>query len=62
MTEVVKKRKLQPEIVKKPKQVFDGGFEYEGDWRGKLREGFGVQTWPDCKIYEGKWIQDKRHD
>ena len=27
-----------------------------------MREGFGIQTWPDGKKYEGRWRQDMRHD
>ena len=47
---------IEKEIIKKPKQIFDNGLSYEGEWRGKLREGFGIQTWPDGKTYERQAI------
>ena len=33
---------------------FRSGAIYEGDWKGMLRDGWGVQTWPDGARYEGK--------
>jgi len=32
---------------------FRSGAIYEGDWKGMLRDGWGVQTWPDGARYEG---------
>lgn len=34
---------------------------YKGQWKGKLRHGYGVQTWPDGAKYEGYWQNDKAH-
>ena len=24
-----------------------------------MRDGYGVQTWPDSSRYEGEWVEDK---
>ena len=29
--------------------------------KGNLRNGFGVQTWPDGAKYEGEWVNGKAH-
>eukprot|EP00919_Chromeraceae_sp_WS-2016_P063815 GHVR01151030.1.p1 GENE.GHVR01151030.1~~GHVR01151030.1.p1 ORF type:complete len:107 (-),score=28.69 GHVR01151030.1:193-513(-) len=31
---------------------------YEGQWKGKMKHGYGVQSWPDGSKYEGKWAND----
>lgn len=30
-----------------------------GQWNGNLREGYGIQIWPDGARYEGSWKDDK---
>jgi len=35
---------------------FRSGAIYEGDWKGMLRDGWGVQTWPDGARYEGTFF------
>ena len=40
--------------VKKPLIVNDNGVSYEGEWKGDVKEGFGIQIWPDGAKYEGK--------
>ena len=32
---------------------------YKGQWKGKMRHGYGVQVWPDGARYEGYWQNDK---
>jgi len=39
---------------KGPAYTFDSGAVYEGEWLGRDRDGFGVQTWPDRARYEGQ--------
>ena len=37
----------------------DNGVVYEGEWSDNgLRDGKGVQYWPDGSIYEGYWSAD----
>ena len=38
---------------------FKNGIEYEGEWMGNLRDGWGRQKWPDGAIYEGQWENNK---
>lgn len=33
----------------------DGGV-YNGEWKGALKEGFGVYTYPSGAAYEGEWL------
>ena len=39
--------------------LFPSGISYEGEWLGKLKHGFGVQSWPDGARYEGEWVDGK---
>ena len=32
---------------------------YEGEWCNGVRDGYGVQVWPDSSRYEGEWKEDK---
>jgi hypothetical protein len=32
-----------------------------GQWKGEMRHGFGIQTWPDGAKYEGQWRNNKAH-
>ena len=45
----------------RPTHIFDHGAAYTGSWAGQLREGYGVQVWPDGARYEGEWKEDKAH-
>lgn len=38
---------------------FKNGVIYDGEWKGNVREGFGVQIWPDGAKYEGQWFNNK---
>ena len=38
---------------------FKNGAVYTGQWVGELREGFGVQVWPDGAQYKGSWYNNK---
>lgn len=40
---------------------FKSGFIYEGDWLGNMRDGYGVQIWPDGAKYEGDWKLNRAH-
>ena len=54
--------KLSIEVVmlkKRPTFEYKSGATYEGEWRGEVREGFGIQTWPDGARYQGEWKQNK---
>ena len=33
--------------------------EYEGEWLGNIRQGLGVQKWPDGAVYSGFWANNK---
>ncbi len=39
---------------KRPPKTFKSGAIYEGEWIGVLRDGYGIQTWPDGARYQGK--------
>ena len=38
-----------------------GEFTYEGNKKGNIRDGFGVQTYPDGSKYEGEFKKNKFH-
>lgn len=46
-------RKLLPAIT------LENGAVYIGEWKNGLRDGKGMQTWPDGSKYEGSWLEDK---
>ncbi len=46
-------------IEKRPPFTFKSGAIYEGQWKGKIREGFGTQIWPDGAKYLGEWKNNK---
>ena len=46
-------------IEKRPPFTFKNGAIYEGEWKGKIRVGFGTQFWPDGAKYEGEWKNNK---
>jgi hypothetical protein len=31
------------------------GATYEGEWMNGMKDGFGIQIWPDRAKYEGEW-------
>jgi len=43
--------------------TLENGAKYEGQWDEKtgMRDGIGVQIWPDGSVYEGYWKNDKAH-
>ena len=43
----------------RPEHTFENGAVYKGQWFGEMRNGFGVQIWPDGAKYEGKWKLNK---
>ena len=38
---------------KRPPYTFKSGAVYEGEWKGNVRDGWGIQIWPDGAKYEG---------
>ena len=38
-----------------------GEFHYEGNKKGNIRDGHGVQTYPDGSKYEGEFKKNKFH-
>ena len=45
--------------IKKAAVNLPNGAIYEGEWLGEMRDGWGVQIWPDTSRYEGNWRNDK---
>ena len=37
------------------------GATIEGEFLGDSIDGFGTYTWPDGRIYEGFWLNNKQH-
>lgn len=42
-----------------PPITLENNAVYSGEWKNGMRDGHGVQTWPDGSRYEGQWIEDK---
>jgi len=38
--------------------TFSSGSIYTGQWQGRQRHGFGMQTWRDGTCYEGQWVNN----
>ena len=34
---------------------------YDGNWKLNMRNGYGVMSWRDGTVFEGKWLNDERH-
>lgn len=45
--------------VTKGPMTLKNGATYQGQWMSGLRDGYGVQLWPDGSRYEGNWRNDK---
>ena len=42
--------------------MYEDGSEYEGEWLKGVRNGYGIFTFPNCKVkYEGEWYNDTRN-
>lgn len=39
--------------------TFSSGATYDGEWLGNMRDGYGIQEWPDGAKYEGEWRDNK---
>ena len=42
-----------------PTITLENGSVYTGEWKNGMKDGIGVQNWPDGSIYEGEWKEDK---
>lgn len=40
-------------VEERPEFVYQNKSKYKGQWKGEMRHGQGVQTWPDGARYEG---------
>lgn len=51
------------ELETRDEAMMDNFAKYTGQWRigTMIREGKGVQIWPDGSIYEGWWRENKAH-
>jgi hypothetical protein len=38
---------------RRPPYTFKSGATYDGEWKGNMRDGWGIQVWPDGAKYEG---------
>ena len=38
---------------KRLRYTFKSGATYDGEWKGTVRDGYGIQVWPDGARYEG---------
>lgn len=48
--------------TKRPPTVLDNSTIYWGYWsKDGMRQGKGIQVWPDGSKYEGFWKNDKAH-
>ena len=45
----------------RPMVVLENGARYEGEWLlgSQVRQGRGIQVWPDGSMYEGYWQDNK---
>lgn len=41
--------------VTRPPYSFKNGATYTGQWLNEMRDGYGIQIWPDGSRYEGQW-------
>ena len=48
-------------IVDSRRYYYNNGNEYDGKWLNKMRNGEGKFTWKTGEIYEGNYVNDKRH-
>ncbi|EGR32540.1 hypothetical protein IMG5_078660, partial [Ichthyophthirius multifiliis] len=44
---------------KRPAYTFKSQAVYDGEWKGNMRDGYGVQKWIDGAKYEGEWVNNK---
>ena len=42
-----------------PNIQLENGAVYIGEWKNGLRDGTGMQQWPDGSKYDGEWFEDK---
>lgn len=39
--------------------TLENGAVYTGEWKNGMRDGKGIQVWPDESKYEGQWLGKK---
>lgn len=39
----------------------ENGTFYDGEWRGYMRDGYGIQIWKDGTKFDGQWLDNKAH-
>ena len=44
------------EREERPLVWLDHGIKYTGQWKGRRRDGYGVQEWADGAHFEGYWV------
>lgn len=45
----------EDQVLVSRRHVYKTGATYVGQWKGGLRHGKGVMTWPDGAVYDGNW-------
>lgn len=47
--------------IQRPLVTLDDGSIYQGEWDEKtnLKDGKGIQIWPDGSRYDGLWVDDQ---
>lgn len=62
--ETISQKKLYNPKQKRIKKTFkyqQTNAEYEGEWLGGFRDGYGIMRWSDGASYEGDWIDNRAH-
>merc|ERR1712050_827975 len=63
MAELMAMMKYMPSTnlltAKRPPYTFKSGAVYDGEWKGCMRHGYGVQQWPDGTTYAGEWEESR---
>ena len=62
-TKPVRNPEIKAEDVEIRPLVVEDGASYIGEWKigTEIRQGMGIQTWPDGSVYEGNFYDNKRN-
>jgi len=57
----VRSAPIKRRLERRSPVTFDNGSVYTGEWNAVtgVREGRGIQHWPDGSVYEGLWERDR---